>query len=102
MVQTLRGWIVAAAPVWIRVRRMKDARQQRRKPSALDRLAAGQGEGPERAPVEGAVDGGDLGPPCRVAHQLDRALDGLIARIAEIDLLGRTTRPQPSYPLCPC
>src|SRR2546427_8936807 len=98
MVQTLRGWIVAAAPVRIRVRRMEDARQQRRKPSALDRLAGGQGEGPECPPVEGVVKGEDVRPPCRVAHQLDRGLDRLRARIAEEHLLGLTTGRQLSQP----
>src|SRR5712692_10696242 len=98
MVQTLRGWIVSAAPVWIRVRRMKDARQQRRKPSALDRLAGGQGEGPECAPVEGVVKGEDVRTPCRVAHQLDRGLDRLRARIAQEHLLGPTTGRQLGQP----
>src|SRR5437879_12223258 len=99
MVQTLLGWIVAAASVRVGVRRMKDARQQRRKPPALDRLAGGQGEGPEGAPAKGVVEGGDVRPPCRVAHQLDRALDGLRARIAEIHLLGLTPGSQRRKPL---
>src|SRR2546422_11463156 len=100
MVQTLRGWIIAAAPVRIRVRRMKDARQQRRKPSALDRLTGGQGEGPECAPVEGVVEGEDVRPPCRGAHQLDRGLDRLRARIAEENLLWLTTGRQATPPVC--
>src|SRR5439155_18122610 len=99
MVKTLFGWIVAAAPVRIRVRRMKDAWQQRRKPSALDRLAGGQGEGPEGAPVEGVVEGADVCPPCRVTPQLDRGLDRLRARIAKVDLLGLSTGRQLGQPL---
>src|SRR5437870_1821093 len=99
MVQTLLGWIAASASVRVWVRRMKDARQQRRKPPALDRLAGGQGEGPERAPVKGVVEGEDVRSPCRVAHQLDRTLDGLRARIAEIHLLGLTTGSQLGQPL---
>src|SRR2546428_13822018 len=92
MVQTLLGWIVAAASVRVGVRRMKDARQQRRKPPALDRLAGGQGEGPEGAPVKGGGEGEDVRPPWRVAHQPERALRGLPARIAEIHLRGLTGR----------
>src|SRR5438093_7915204 len=99
MVQTLHGWSVAAASVRVGVLRMKDARQQRRKPPALDRLAGGQGDGPERASVKGVEEGEDVRPPCRVAHQLDRALDGLRARIAEIHLLGLATGSQLGQPL---
>src|SRR5213594_3510180 len=99
MVQTLLFWIAAAASVRVWVRRMKDARQQRRKPPALDRLAGGQGDGPKRAPVKGVEEGKDVWTPCRVARQLDRALDGLRARIAEVYLLGLTTGSQFGQPL---
>src|SRR3989442_3670756 len=88
MVQTLRGWIVAAAPVRIRVRRMEDARQQRRKPSALDRLAGGQGDCPDCATVQDVVKVEDGRAPCRVAHQLDPRHYRLLARSSyELPLL---------------
>ena len=65
-------------------RRVEDARQQRPEPGVVLGLRRGQRDGAVRPAMERAEERDDVRPMRRVARELDRGLDDLRARVAEV------------------
>ena len=70
-------------------RRVEDARQERAEPGVVLRLRGGQRDGAVGPAVERAEERDDVRPMRRVAGELDRGLDDLRARVAEVGARGR-------------
>ena len=98
--QTARGPLLSVgAAEAVGVGDVDHALHQRGKVLAVDGLAAGKGHGAVGAAVEGAQEGDDAAAPRPVAHQLQGALQGLGARVAQEDALLAPARHQAGHAL---